>query len=75
MKPWTARKTVGTIKLIKEYNITDEELLVEKFQEFSKLSLQTLTDQVYEYQKRYFGDYKYNKNNTTTHSFRREISH
>ena len=61
MKPWTAAKTCGTIALIKKYNISDEETFVEKFQEESKIALEVLTDQVYEYQLKYFGRYKYNK--------------
>ena len=62
MKPWTAFKTVGTMKMIRDYKITDEETFVEKFQELSKTPLEKLADQVYEHQKKYFGDYKYNKN-------------
>ena len=61
LNPWTASKTVGTMKLIKDYNITDAESFVVKFQELSKIPLETLTDQVYEYQLEYYGEYKYNK--------------
>ncbi len=61
MKPWTASKTCGTIALIKKYNITDEETFVEKFQIESKISLEVLTNQVYEHQTKYFGSYKYDK--------------
>ena len=61
MKPWTAAKTCGTISLIKKYNISDEETFVEKFQVESKVPLEVLTDQVYEYQLKYFGWYKHNK--------------
>jgi hypothetical protein len=31
-KPWTASKTVGTMKMIRDFNIKDEEAFVEKFQ-------------------------------------------
>lgn len=61
MKPWTAAKTCGTIALINKYNISDEETFVEKFQEESKIPLEVLTDQVYEHELKYFGNYKYNK--------------
>lgn len=61
MKPWTAAKTCGTIALIKKYNITDEETFVEKFQIESKIPLEVLTNQVYEYQTKYFGKFKYDK--------------
>lgn len=62
LKPWTASKTVGTIDLIKRHNISDEETFVDKFQAESKLRLEVLTDQVYEYQMNFFGSYKYDKN-------------
>jgi hypothetical protein len=62
LKPWTAAKTVGTIKLIRDFNIKDEESLFKLFQKYSKLSIQVLVDQVYEYQKLFFGHYKYDKN-------------
>jgi len=62
IKPWTAGKTVGTMKMIKDYNIKDEESFVNKFQELSKIPLETLTDQVYEHQLKYFGKYKHDKN-------------
>jgi hypothetical protein len=61
MKPWTAAKTCGTIALIKKHNISDEETFVEKFQEESKIPLEILTNQVYEYQLKYFRRYKYSK--------------
>lgn len=61
-KPWTAHKTIGTMKLIRDYNITDEETFVEKFQELSKIPLEKLTEQVYQHQLKYFGHYKYTRN-------------
>ncbi len=61
MKPFTAAKTCGTMALIKKYNITDEETFVEYFQKESKIPLEKLTDQVYEYQQKYFKYYKYSK--------------
>ena len=61
MKPWTAFKTVGTMKMIRQYSITDEETFAEKFQELSKMPLERLTDQVYEHQLKFFEDYKYDK--------------
>lgn len=61
MKPWTAAKTVGTIALIKKYNIDDEETFVARFQEDSKIPLEVLTDQVFENQLVFFGGYKYDK--------------
>jgi len=61
LKPWTAAKTVGTIALIKEYNIQDEVTFVRLFQQHSKISLEKLTEQVYNHQLSYFGSYKYNR--------------
>lgn len=61
MKPWTASKTVGTIAMIKKYAITDEETFVKKFQELSKIPLETLTEQVYQHQLSYFRKYKYDR--------------
>jgi hypothetical protein len=62
LKPWTASKTVGTMKMIRDYSITDEETFVTKFQELSKIPLETLTKLVYSHQLNYFGSFKYNKN-------------
>jgi hypothetical protein len=61
LKPWTAKKTVGTIDLIKRHGIVDEETFVEKFQSESLIRLEVLTDQVYEHQMNFFGRYKYDK--------------
>ncbi|MEI7474816.1 MAG: hypothetical protein WCK67_08550 [bacterium] len=61
LKPWTAAKTISTMSLIREFNISDEEVLLEKFQEYSKISIQVFTEQVYEHQIKYFGYYKYSK--------------
>ena len=55
LKPWTASKTVGTINMIKRYDIQDEETFVERFQAESKIPLETLTEQVYSHQENYFG--------------------
>lgn len=59
LKPWTAQKTVGTIKMINDYNIRDEESFVVKFEQLSKIGLVDLTKQVYEHQLKYFKKYKY----------------
>ena len=40
LKPWTASKTVGTMKMIRDFNIKDEETFVEKFQKLSKITLE-----------------------------------
>jgi hypothetical protein len=69
LKPWTASKTVGTMKLIRDYNITDEETFVEKFQEHSKIPLEKLTEQVYQHQLKYFGNYKYDKDTIFKYSY------
>ena len=61
LKPWTASKTISTMDLIRKYNITDEEVLLEKFQEESKIPIEALTEQVYVHQINYFGSYKYDK--------------
>jgi hypothetical protein len=61
LKPWTAEKTTSTMNLIRKYNITNEEVLLEKFQEYSKFPIEVLTDQVYGYQIKYFGRHKYDK--------------
>ena len=59
LKPWTAKKTVGTIKMVNDYNIKDEESFVGKFEQLSKIGLVDLTNQVYEHQIKYFKKYKY----------------
>lgn len=61
LKPWTAAKTAGTISLIKQYNVRDEETLFRLFQEKSKVRIEDLVDQVYEYQLYFFGNYRYSK--------------
>jgi hypothetical protein len=61
LKPWTVSKTTSSMDLIRQYNITDEEVLLEKFQEKSKIPIEILTDQVYAHQLNYFGRYKYDK--------------
>ena len=61
LKPWTASKTIGTMKMIRDYNIKDEETFVEKFQKLSKIPLEVLTDIVYDHQLNYFNEYKYDK--------------
>lgn len=61
LKPWTANKTVGTIKMIQDFNITDEDAFVVKFQELSKIPLEDLTEIVYNHQLKHFGKFKYNK--------------
>ena len=61
LKPWTASKTVGTMKMIRDFNIKDEETFVEKFQKLSKIPLEVLTDIVYDHQLNYFDEYKYDK--------------
>ena len=61
MKPFTAEKTIGVMGLIRKYNIQDEETLVDQFQKNSKKDLVQLTEEVYEYQKKYFKKYKYDK--------------
>ena len=61
LKPWTAAKTIGTMDMIRRYNITDEETFVQKFQELSRIPLETLTEQVYQHQLKYFRRYKYNR--------------
>jgi len=61
LKPWTGSKTTSTMDLIRKYNITDEEVLLEKFQEESIIPIEVLTDQVYAHQLKYFGHYKYDK--------------
>lgn len=69
MKPWTAAKTASTIGLIRKFNIKDEETLVEKFQEQSKIPLETLTEQVYQHQIKYFGRYKYDKDTVFKYAY------
>ena len=61
LNPWTASKTVGTMKMIRDFDIKDEETFVEKFQKLSKMPLEILTDLVYQYQLNYFSEYKYDK--------------
>jgi hypothetical protein len=61
LKPWTAAKTVGTIKLIRDFNIKDEESLFKLFQQYSKSPIEVLVEQVYDYQNAFFGYYKYEK--------------
>lgn len=61
LKPWTAYKTVGTMALINNYGITDEETLLNKFQEHSKIRIEDLTDYVYNNQAKYFGNVRYDK--------------
>ena len=61
LKPWTASKTIGTMKMIRDYNIKNEETFVEKFQKLSKIPLEVLTDIVYDHQLNYFNEYKYDK--------------
>jgi hypothetical protein len=61
LKPWTANKTTSSMDLIRKYSITDEEELLEKFQEESKIPIEVLTEQVYAHQRNYFGNYKYDK--------------
>jgi hypothetical protein len=61
LKPWTAAKTIGTIKLIRDFNIKDEETLFKLFQVNSKIKIEDLVEQVYEYQKSFFGFYKHEK--------------
>jgi hypothetical protein len=38
LKPWNASKTMGTMKMIRDFNIIDEETFVEKFQKLSKIT-------------------------------------
>jgi len=59
LKPWTANKTIGTIKMINDYNLKDEESFVIKFEQLSKIGLEELTNKVYEHQLTYFKKYKY----------------
>ncbi|MDB4123761.1 MjaI family restriction endonuclease [Schleiferiaceae bacterium] len=61
LKPWTAEKTVGIMRLIRENKVTDEIHLLELFQKYSKKSLESLTDLVYNHQLKAFGCYKYDK--------------
>ena len=61
LKPWSASKTIGTIILIRDYNIKDEETLFKLFQEHSKIKIEDLVEQVYEYQKSFFVFYKHEK--------------
>lgn len=59
LKPWTAFKTVSTMQLIRDYQITSEETLLNLFQKHSKKRIEVLTHEVYEHQRRYFGEYRY----------------
>lgn len=61
LKPWTANKTVGTIKLIRDFNVKDEESLLNLFQKYSKIPIEVLVDQVHAYQQTFFGFFKYDK--------------
>ncbi len=61
LKPWTASKTCGTMALIKKYNIQDEQTFLTHFQRESKIPIEVLTEQVYQHQKVYFGDYRYDR--------------
>ena len=49
------------MKMIRDFDIKDEETFVEKFQKLSKMPLEILTDLVYQYQLNYFSEYKYDK--------------
>lgn len=40
LKPWTANKTAGTIKLIRDFNVKDEESLFNLFQKYSKIPIE-----------------------------------
>lgn len=61
LKPFTAKKTIGTIRLINDFNITDEVTLVDHFQKKSKKDLVELSNEVYEHQLKYFKRYKHSK--------------
>jgi len=39
LKPWTAQKTIGTMKMIRDFGISDEETFVEKFKNCQKFLL------------------------------------
>lgn len=59
LKPWTASKTVSTMKLIRDYDVTSEVELLNLFQHYSKKRLEILTQEVYDHQLKYFGEYRY----------------
>lgn len=61
LKPFTSAKTVSTMGLIKKHNPQSEDELLNLFQKHSKKKIEVITDEVYEHQKAYFGNYKYTK--------------
>lgn len=61
LKPFTSAKTVSTMGLIRDHNPQSEDELLNLFQEHSKKKIEVITDEVYEHQKSYFGNYKYTK--------------
>lgn len=60
LKPWTAKKTVSTMQLIRDHQIRDIETFVNLFQLRSKKRLEQLTWDVFHHQMPYFGYAKYN---------------
>ena len=59
LKPFTAYKTVSIMQLIRQYDPQSEDELLNLFQLHSKKTIESITDEVYHYQKAYFGVYKY----------------
>jgi len=62
LKPFTAAKTVGTMQLIRDCNITNEKDFVDVFESKSKKSLEELTYEVFKHQNIYFGYEKHDLN-------------